>query len=229
MKRDSRMSVKKITEPIQPEFIPDYYVYTDGACSNNGGKHARAGIGIFFGIDDPRNVSKRIEGKQTNNTAELSAIIETYDWIENDIVNGKKVSIMTDSEYSIKCVSSYGEKCSKQGWQKDIPNKELVKKAYELYQDKPTIRFIHIRAHTSKTDIHSIGNENADKLANQAIGAESCPYHRQRTKQYFLVPFVNKDAMKNLGGMWDRTKKKWFVYDDHKNLDQIMTMFEKYP
>jgi hypothetical protein len=29
--------------------------------------------------------------------------------------------------------------------------------------------------------------------------------------------------------MWDRTKKKWFVYDDHKNLDQIMTMFEKYP
>jgi len=52
MKRDSRMSVKKITEPIQPEFIPDYYVYTDGACSNNGGKHARAGIGIFFGIDD---------------------------------------------------------------------------------------------------------------------------------------------------------------------------------
>ena len=167
--------------------------------------------------------------KRTNNTAELSAIIETYDWIENDIVNGKKVSIMTDSEYSIKCVSSYGEKCSKQGWQKDIPNKELVKKAYELYQDKPTIRFIHIRAHTSKTDIHSIGNENADKLANQAIGAVSCPYHRQRTKQYFLVPFVNKDAMKNLGGMWDRTKKKWFVYDDHKNLDQIMTMFEKYP
>jgi ribonuclease HI len=214
------MSVQKMTEPIHLEFIPDYYVYTDGACSNNGGKNALAGIGIYFGIDDPRNVSKRIEGKQTNNTAELSAIIETYYLIENDIVHGKKVSIMTDSEYSIKCVSSYGEKCSKQGWKKDIPNKELVKKAYELYQDKPTIQFIHIRAHTSKTDIHSIGNDHADKLANKAIGAESCPYHT-RKKQYFIVPFVNKDAMKNLGGIWDRTKKKWFVYDDNKNINQI--------
>jgi ribonuclease HI len=29
-------------------FIPDYYVYTDGACSNNGKDDASAGIGIFF-------------------------------------------------------------------------------------------------------------------------------------------------------------------------------------
>ncbi|NCX93501.1 MAG: hypothetical protein EBX40_02360, partial [Gammaproteobacteria bacterium] len=48
---------------IQPsiEFIPDYYVYTDGSCSNNGKDSALAGIGIFFAIDDPRNVSKRSE------------------------------------------------------------------------------------------------------------------------------------------------------------------------
>lgn len=64
--------------------------YTDGACSNNGRKNALAGIGIFFGINDTRNISKNIKGKQTNNTAELSAIIETYSIIENDILNGKK-------------------------------------------------------------------------------------------------------------------------------------------
>jgi ribonuclease HI len=62
------------------------------------------------------------------------------------------------------------------GWKKEIPNKELVKTVYELYKDKPNIRFIHIRAHTDNTDIHSIGNDNADKLANQAIGLEKCPY-----------------------------------------------------
>ena len=48
------------------DFIPDYYVYTDGACSNNGKDDAIAGIGIFFGINDNRNISKKIEGKQTN-------------------------------------------------------------------------------------------------------------------------------------------------------------------
>jgi ribonuclease HI len=66
--------------------VPDYYVYTDGACSNNGRSNAIAGIGIFFGNNDPRNVSKRIEGKQTNNTAEMLAIIDTYEIIEQDII-----------------------------------------------------------------------------------------------------------------------------------------------
>ena len=33
---------------VKEDFIPDYYVYTDGSCSNNGKKNAVAGIGIFF-------------------------------------------------------------------------------------------------------------------------------------------------------------------------------------
>jgi ribonuclease HI len=150
-------------------FIPDYYVYTDGACSNNGKDVASAGIGIFFGINDNRNASKKIEGKQTNNIAELTAIIEVYYIIENDIINGKKIAIVSDSEYAIKCVSSYGEKCHKKSWNVDIPNKELVKIAYEMYKDKLNIQFIHIKAHTNNTDIHSIGNDNADKLAHASI------------------------------------------------------------
>ena len=106
------------------DFIPDYYVYTDGACSNNGKHNALAGIGIFFGINDIRNLSKKIEGKQTNNTAELSAIIETYFIIKNDITNGKKIAIVSDSEYAINCVSSYGEKCYKKNgmWKYQIKN-----------------------------------------------------------------------------------------------------------
>uniref|UniRef100_A0A6C0LIM8 ribonuclease H n=1 Tax=viral metagenome TaxID=1070528 RepID=A0A6C0LIM8_9ZZZZ len=148
----------------------DYYVYTDGGCSKNGKAGALAGIGIFFGVDDSRNVSKRIEGKQTNNAAELTAIIETYFIIEKDIVNGKKIVIVSDSEYAIKCVSSYGEKCSKKQWNLDMPNKELVQTAYNMYKDKSNVTFMHIRAHTNGTDIHSMGNDNADKLASAAIG-----------------------------------------------------------
>lgn len=207
-------------------FNPDYYVYTDGACSNNGRDNALAGIGIFFGINDNRNISKKIEGKQTNNTAELSAIVETYHIIENDILNGKKIAIVSDSEYAIKCVSSYGEKCYKKGWNVDIPNKELVKTAYEMYKDKLNVQFIHIKAHTHNTDIHSFGNDNADKLANIAIGLESCPYNTS-TKIYLIIPFIKKDEIKKLGGSWDANKKKWFVYDNNKNIDYILTNFSK--
>jgi ribonuclease HI len=207
-------------------FNPDYYVYTDGACSNNGRDNALAGIGIFFGIHDNRNISKKIEGKQTNNTAELTAIVETYHIIENDILNGKKIAIVSDSEYAIKCVSSYGEKCYKKGWNVDIPNKELVKTAYEMYKDKLNVQFIHIKAHTHNTDIHSFGNDNADKLANIAIGLESCPYNTS-TKIYLIIPFIKKDEIKKLGGSWDANKKKWFVYDNNKNIDYILTNFSK--
>ena len=207
-------------------FNPDYYVYTDGACSNNGKDNALAGIGIFFGINDNRNISKKIEGKQTNNTAELRAIIETYNIIENDILNGKKIAIVSDSEYVIKCVSSYGEKCYKKCWNVDIPNKDLVKIAYEMYKDKLNIQFIHIKAHTNNTDIHSFGNDNADKLANIAIGLESCPYNTS-TKIYLIIPFIKKDEIKKLGGSWDTNKKKWYVYDNNKNIDKILTIFSK--
>uniref|UniRef100_A0A6C0I419 Ribonuclease H n=1 Tax=viral metagenome TaxID=1070528 RepID=A0A6C0I419_9ZZZZ len=150
----------------------DYYVYTDGACSNNGnicvfGKSsAVAGIGIYFGNNDSRNVSRRIEGKQTNNVAELTAIVEVYPIIEHDILNGVHVAIVSDSEYAIRCVTTYGKKCQNKD---SIPNKELVKLAYELYKDISNVRFIHIEAHTGYTDIHSVGNANADRLATAAI------------------------------------------------------------
>ena len=148
---------------------PAYYVYTDGSCIHNGYKNASAGIGIFFGPGDPRNVSKTIEGKQTNNTAELTALVEVYSILEEDIQKGIPMTIVSDSEYAIRCVTSYGKKCETHGWP-DIPNKNLVQRAFGLYRDKPNVQFMHVNAHTGKKDVHSIGNENADQLAGQASG-----------------------------------------------------------
>jgi len=150
-------------------FIPDYYVYTDGSCYNNGKKNSVAGIGLYFGKNDVRNVSRKIKGKQSNNTAELSAILELYKIIEKDISRGKKIGIVSDSQYAIWCATSYGKKCEENQWKKSIPNKELVREIYEHYKDKPTVKFIHIMSHTNNTDIHSIGNSQADLLANKAI------------------------------------------------------------
>ena len=147
----------------------DYYVYTDGACSKNGMRGASAGIGVYFGECDVRNVSMRLPGKQTNNVAELTAIIRAFPFIESDIRRGKRIAIVTDSEYSIKCASSYGERCAKKGWVDDIPNKELVRQIYTLYSREPNLRFIHVKAHTGLSDIHSVGNHHADRLATGAL------------------------------------------------------------
>jgi ribonuclease HI len=148
------------------DFIPDIIVYTDGSCINNGKENALAGIGVFFEDDDPRNVSSKIKGKQTNNTAEIKAILKAIKILKKEIKKEKKVMIYSDSMYAIRCCTSYGLKNYKNGWNKEIPNKKLVKKAFEKCYQKNNIRFTHILAHTNKIDKHSIGNDKADKLAN---------------------------------------------------------------
>ena len=147
-------------------------VFTDGSCSMNGMKGAKAGIGIYFSEDDERNVSKRINGKQTNNTAELSAIIEVFHILKDEIELGKQITIYTDSEYVIRCCTSYGEKCHTSNWKKtkgEIPNVELVKELYTLYKKYDNVKVEWIRAHTNLSDDLSKGNDGADRLANMSI------------------------------------------------------------
>ena len=165
---------------------PPLNIYTDGACSNNGKSSAKAGFGVWFGENDERNVSQTYNGRQTNNVAELLAIITALTIVKEDIEQGRIIHLYTDSDYSKRCCTTYGEKMCKKGWQKkgvDIPNREIVETAYNFCRKYPNIKFHHIAAHTGLQDEHSIGNDNADRLANLAIGIESCPYSNPKQKQ----------------------------------------------
>ena len=64
-------------------------VYTDGACVDNGKPYARAGYGVYFGKNDSRNVSESYKGLQTNNVAELLAIIKAMTILKENIILGK--------------------------------------------------------------------------------------------------------------------------------------------
>jgi len=214
-----------INGTVTPEvFVNDQhtsYVYTDGSCSNNGGPSAQAGIGIYFSPDDPRNVSERVIGKQTNNTAEIGAIIRAFNVLEKEIKSKKHITICSDSQYAIRAATTYGEKCSKTNWSADIPNKELVKTVYNLYKDWPNVVFKYVPAHTGKQDIHSLGNDGADKLANAAVGLEQRP----NTKVYLNVAYAEKEEAKALGAKWDPTKKKWYAPEFCKNTDELVAKF----
>ena len=191
----------------------DLYVYTDGACINNGKPNAKAGMGVYFNKDDPRNLSKKVDGKQTNNTAELGAVYEALCLLTQEISNNKNICIVTDSEYVIKCCTTYGEKCKIDDWKKNIPNKELVKVLFTAFDNYKNLSVKHIDAHTGKQDIHSLGNEEADRLANLAIGQTMCPYQKQEPKLkkiYLKVKYEQKDEAKSYGAKWDPSKKKWY-------------------
>ena len=187
-------------------------VYIDGACSNNGKPNAKAGYGVFFKHNDPRNEYKMVNGKQSNNTGELTAFIRSIEILENekDIVH-----IYTDSEYVIKCATTYGSKLEKNNWKsskenKTIPNLELLKKAYCLFKTKTNFKLHHIEAHTDNDDIHSLGNKEADKLACMAIGTDTENTNNDIIKLNW-VTFDLKDEAKKYGAKWNVSKKCWYV------------------
>ncbi len=144
-------------------------IYTDGACINNGKKTAKAGIGIY--ISDDFTVSEKLKGLPTNQRAELYAILKALLII--DILNYKNINIYTDSMYSINCITKWVKGWKKNGWKdskkKDVKNKDLIDNIDKIYSKYNHIHFNHVEAHTNKTDIHSIGNDKADKLARNSL------------------------------------------------------------
>ena len=164
------------TEDIQcPKADPDHnqvlYVYTDGACRGNGTRNARASIGVYFGQSDPRNISETVNGKQTNNVAEVEAILCAYASIcaTGHRLNGDYWVIVTDSAYAVGWAGKLGEKNSRDQWRRLVPNKALVKKLYEAISKDPLVTLQKVAAHTDRQDPHSVGNRLADLLANQAL------------------------------------------------------------
>ena len=67
--------------------VPEIVIYTDGACINNGKPNAKAGWGIYISEYSDKNAYGIVEGKQSNNTGELTAIIKAYEAFEDEINN----------------------------------------------------------------------------------------------------------------------------------------------
>ena len=185
-------------------------VYTDGSCIHNGKPNAKAGIGVYFGENDPRNVSKRVIGKQSNNTGELTAIITALIILKQEIQFGAKVVVHTDSEYAIKCMTTYGRKLEKQGFLQEAPNIELIKQGLSLLRSN--VSFHHVFSHTGKQDAHSIGNEHADALASKAIGIEPAV---KQAKFFLRVSYQFREKAKEMGAKWDKKRKCWYVGDEN--------------
>ena len=86
------------------ESTEDTCVYIDGSCINNGKINAKAGYGVFFDYNDSRNEYGNIEGKQSNNTGELTALIRALEILktENEVAIEKLsyVSKLQPSEVS---------------------------------------------------------------------------------------------------------------------------------
>ncbi|KRX88203.1 Ribonuclease H1 [Trichinella pseudospiralis] len=139
--------------------------YTDGACVNNGKLGARAGIGVYWGENDPRNVSEPLKGLQTNNRAEIEACSRAIEQAKRDGIT--HLEIRTDSKYVLKCVTEWMPKWRKNNWVK--PDGEMVKNLDDLLHldrlaNSINVKWTYVVAHSGTE-----GNEKADMLAKSGL------------------------------------------------------------
>ncbi|KAI8393489.1 ribonuclease H-like domain-containing protein [Radiomyces spectabilis] len=138
-------------------------VYTDGATAGNGRAGARAGYGVYWGEQDPRNVSERLPGpRQTNQRAEITAVISALEQAQHE---RKPLHIKTDSMYVINAATSWSKSWIKNNWKtstgKPVENRDLLERLLHLVDSRAgKTEFIHVRGHSGHH-----GNERADQLA----------------------------------------------------------------
>lgn len=133
----------------------DYIIYTDGSYRSS--KDAM-GIGLVWLKNGIKvlEYSKRISGG-TNNIAELYAIKVALSSIKDRI---KSLTIITDSEYSIGCITNPSWRPKKNT---TLINsiKKLLKETQKLVEEP--IVFTHVKGHNG--DLY---NEQVDSLAQNA-------------------------------------------------------------
>lgn len=112
-------------------------IYTDGSSLSNGQANAWGGVGVYFGPADKRNISEPLTGtKHTNQRAELTAIVRALEVAPKD----RRVVIVTDSRYSIDCVTNWFHNWQRNGWvnssRKPVENKDLVQKILDQLEER---------------------------------------------------------------------------------------------
>ncbi|MCJ1288060.1 hypothetical protein MMC26_007413 [Xylographa opegraphella] len=164
-------------QAIRPTTDHMLRVHTDGSSLRNGQDGAFAGVGVFFGPNDERNVSEALPGpRQTNQRAELTAILRALD----SIPRSTDVTIVTDSRYAIDCVTLWHTNWRRNGWKtstgKVVENRDLVESILSRMEERGSLQtrttFEWIKGHANHP-----GNVEADSLA--VTGARRAAGHAE--------------------------------------------------
>jgi ribonuclease HI len=150
-------------------------IYTDGSCLENGKKNAKSSFAYAIYVNDVlyHQETKVIqESKNTNQRAELYAILESFIYVKQQIPQivlnpNNFFTVYSDSEYSIKCITEWCKNWDADDWAKK-KNTDILRKLLQVYREF-NVTFKHVRAHTSATDKHSLRNSHVDNLARGAL------------------------------------------------------------
>jgi ribonuclease HI len=156
--------------------------YTDGSTPTHGQGPSGVGVYLVHPDIDTIRISEPFKASGNNFAAELMAILIAI----RVVPRNHALNIYTDSQSCIYAITKDLETHSERQWIRTAA-RCIVRSIHKLMQTRtePT-RFIWVPSHSGSTDVHSKGNAEADKLANQA---------RENVKEYLSEYHANEEQV----------------------------------
>jgi ribonuclease HI len=151
-------------------------IYTDGACSRNGKKDAKAAWAFY--LPEHKSISKegRVpeEQTQTNQRGELMAISEAVKAAEIAFpVLETDLKIYTDSVYSKKCLTEWLAAWIRNNWKTsqggDVIHRDLIEDTSNRLCRFKSFNLTYVKAHTGGSDEQSKNNHVVDRMATRVL------------------------------------------------------------
>ncbi|MBR8834228.1 MAG: ribonuclease HI [Stigonema ocellatum SAG 48.90 = DSM 106950] len=134
-------------------------IYTDGACTGNPGPGGW-GVVVYFS-DGSIHEMGGASSHTTNNKMEMQAAIAALEFLKAS-AQKESITLYTDSEYLINCVTKWVKSWKKKGWKKSdgnpVLNQDLLETLDEL--NSRHVKWEHVRGHAG-----NVGNERCDAIA----------------------------------------------------------------
>ncbi|BAY38876.1 ribonuclease H [Nostoc sp. NIES-2111] len=162
-------------------------IYTDGACTGNPGPGGW-GVVVYFN-DGSIHEMGDAASHTTNNKMEMQAAIAALEFL-HDSGQTQPITLYTDSEYLINCVTKWVKGWKKKGWKKadgnPVQNQDLLETLDELNSRK--VNWHHVRGHSG-----NVGNERCDVIARSfATGKIPSLQQLSHPDSHKSLPTLNK-------------------------------------
>ncbi|WP_017652967.1 ribonuclease HI [Fortiea contorta] len=134
-------------------------IYTDGACTGNPGPGGWGTVVYFH--DGSIHEMGDASAHTTNNKMEMQAAIAALKFFKTS-GQTQSITLYTDSEYLINCVTKWIKGWKKKGWKKADGNPVQNQDLLEILDDLNSnlVNWQHVRGHSG-----NIGNERCDAIA----------------------------------------------------------------
>jgi ribonuclease HI len=155
-------------------------IYTDGACTGNPGPGGW-GVVVYFNDGSVYEIGDGCR-QTTNNRMEMQAAIGALQYFDQS-GQSEPITLYTDSEYLINCVTKWVKSWKKKDWKKadgkPVQNQDLLEVLDELNNRK--VKWQHVRGHAG-----NVGNERCDAIARSFAAGKKPPLKQESPSQTSL-------------------------------------------